>query len=294
MTRPLRIEFPGAVYHVTARGDRQEAIFDDDHDRALLLTLLGQSLERMAAQALAYCLMGNHYHFVLRTQRANLSALMKQINGSYAQAYNRRHEMVGHLLQGRFHAVLVDRDSYLLEVCRYVELNPVRAGMVGHPRDWPWSSYRAHCRLAASPPWLDTDGLHAHLMAREVNTPALQRRAAQRYADLVAAARDLRLWDEGLRQQIYLGDQAFVARMQSLAGGVERLEHESDIAGPHRRAPEVKTLKQHLAETGSREQALWLGHAESGLTMTAMAQALGLSTARVSQLIRKARRDRGT
>ncbi len=135
MVRPLRIEFPGAVYHVTARGDRREPIFDDDGDRELLLAIVGQTLERFDAQMLAYCLMGNHYHFVLHTRRANLSALMRQLNGVYSQAYNRRHGKVGHLLQGRFKAILVDRDSYLLEVCRYVELNPVRAGMVEHPGD---------------------------------------------------------------------------------------------------------------------------------------------------------------
>jgi len=92
--------------------------------------------------------MGNHYHWVLGTRLANLSALMQQLNGIYTQAFNRRHGKVGHVFQGRFKAILVDRDSYLLEVCRYVELNPVRAHMVAQPGDWPWSSYRAHCGLA--------------------------------------------------------------------------------------------------------------------------------------------------
>ena len=126
MARPLRIEFPGAVYHVTARGDRREDIFVDDKDRQALLAVVAQASSRFDAQALAYCLMDNHYHFVLHTRQANLSLLMRHINGVYTQAYNRRHGQVGHLFQGRFKSILVDRDAYLLEVVRYVDLNPVR------------------------------------------------------------------------------------------------------------------------------------------------------------------------
>lgn len=139
MSRPLRIEFPGAVYHVTSRGDRREAIFEDDVDRTALLDVLALALDRFEACALAWCLMGNHYHFVIHTRQANLSLLMRHINGVYTQRFNKRHNKVGHLFQGRFKAVLVDKDSYLLEVCRYVDLNPVRAGMVDEPSDWPWS-----------------------------------------------------------------------------------------------------------------------------------------------------------
>ena len=127
MARPLRVEFPGAVYHLTARGDRRESIFIDDADRVALLGVVGDATERFAASMLAYCLMGNHYHFVVQTHRANLSQLMRQINGVYTQGFNRRHAKVGHVFQGRFKALVVDRDAYLLEVCRYVELNPVRA-----------------------------------------------------------------------------------------------------------------------------------------------------------------------
>src|SRR5882672_8831382 len=175
MARPLRIEFPGAVYHVTSRGDRREPIFVDDEDRRILLDLVGQALSRFDAQMLAYCLMGNHYHFVVHTRKANLSLLMRHINGVYTQAFNRRHDKVGHLFQGRFKAILVDRDAYLLEVCRYVELNPVAAKIARKPETWSWSSYRAHVGLDATPTWLDTDGLHAYVLGREVRN-AVDRR----------------------------------------------------------------------------------------------------------------------
>ena len=130
MVRPLRIEYPGAVYHVTSRGDRREPIAKDDIDQIAFLAIAGHALERFDAHAWAYCLMGNHYHLVIRTREANLSRLMRHINGVYTQTFNRRHQLAGHLFQGRFKAILVDSDSYLLEVCRYVDLNPVRANMV--------------------------------------------------------------------------------------------------------------------------------------------------------------------
>jgi len=133
MVRPMRIEFPGAVYHVTSRGDRREPIFVDDEDRQGLLGVVAQALSRFDAEALSYCWMGNHYHFVLHTRQANLSLLMRHINGVYTQSFNRRHDKVGHLFQGRFKAILVDRDAYLLQVCRYVDLNPVRARLVRKP-----------------------------------------------------------------------------------------------------------------------------------------------------------------
>ena len=130
MSRPLRIEFPGAVYHVTSRGDRRESIYRDDVDRQGQLDILDQALGRFDAQALAYCQMGNHFHLVLHTRLANLSRLMRHLNGVYTQAFNRRHGLAGHLFQGRFKAILVDSDAYLLELARYIVLNPVRAKMV--------------------------------------------------------------------------------------------------------------------------------------------------------------------
>ena len=217
MARPLRIEFPGAVYHVTSRGDRREPIFVDDRDRHDFLDVVAQALSRFDAQILAYCLMGNHYHFVLHTRRANLSLLMRHINGVYTQAFNRQHNKVGHLFQGRFKAILVDRDAYLLEVCRYVELNPVRARMVKKPEAWAWSSYRAHVGLEDSPVWLDTNGLHGYLLGRPPRSAAERRCAANRYARLVAAAHDVRLWEDAPRQQIYLGDEGFVECLQKMA-----------------------------------------------------------------------------
>jgi len=213
MVRPLRIEFPGAVYHITSRGDRREPIAKDDVDRSLFLEVVGQAAHRFDARVWAYCFTGHHYHLVLHTREANLSRLMRQINGVYTQSFNRRHRLSGHLFQGRFKAVLVDRDSYLLEVCRYVDLNPVRARMVKRPDAYAWSSYRALAGLASRPDWLDAQPVY-----EQIAPGKSAERAAAKYAQFVAQGKGVQLWDEHLRQQIYLGDDAFIVRMQKLAG----------------------------------------------------------------------------
>jgi putative transposase len=285
MARPLRIEFPGAVYHVTSRGDRRELIFEDDRDRDGFLGVLGQAMARHEAQILAYCLMGNHYHLVLHTRRANLSVLMRHVNGVYTQTYNRRHGKVGHLFQGRFKAILVDRDAYLLELCRYVELNPVRAGMVQHPGAWAWSSYLAHTAQVESPEWLDTAGLHGYLLGHSAANNKDRRQAVSRYETLVAAGVGVPLWETGLRQQIYLGNEAFVTRMQALAapsraGAAEipKIQRQKAPATP-------RSLAQWLKVSQNRDEAIWQACTVSGLSMTQIAQEAGLSLSRVSRVI---------
>lgn len=142
MARPLRIEFPGAVYHITSRGNEKKAIFRDDVDRHMFLTTLEGVILRYNWLCHAYCLMDNHYHLIIDTPDGNLSIGMRQLNGIYTQRFNKRYGRVGHLFQGRFNAVLVQKDSHLLEACRYVVLNPVRAKEVQMPEQWTWSSYR--------------------------------------------------------------------------------------------------------------------------------------------------------
>jgi REP element-mobilizing transposase RayT len=272
MARPLRLEFEGAIYHVTSRGDRRESIFCDDSDRELLLAIVGKSMERFDAVAYAYCLMENHYHFVLRTNQPNLSRLMRHINGVYTQAYNRRHAQVGHLFQGRFKGLLVDQDAYFLEVCRYVDLNPVRAGLVTQPGDWKWSSYRAHTGQAPGPGWLDSSPLHRNLSAERGGGPP-------RYAAFVAAGRGVRLWEVALSGQIYVGDAQFVHRMQERTGSLD----DREIPKTQRR-PAARPLSWYL-DQHHRNKAIAMAYLEGGHTQSAIADALGLSVSRVSRLV---------
>ena len=283
MSRPLRIEFPGAIYHVTSRGDRREPIFEDDDDRVNFLAVIAQAMSRFDAVALAYCLMGNHYHFVIHTRQANLSRLMRHINGVYTQIYNRRHRKVGHLFQGRFKAILVDQDAYLLEVCRYVDLNPVRARMVRQPAQWAWSSYLAHTQLQPVPDWLDTPALYAYLLGRPALTPADIRRAAIKYARLVAEGRDVRLWDQALSGQIFLGNDEFVTRMCALAEPSRATSKEV----PRAQLRLMKrSIEEFIARFEDRDDAIIAAYREGQHTMTDIADAFKLSISRISRIVR--------
>lgn len=141
MPRPPRLVFAGATYHVTGRGNNGERIFNDDADRYAYLVLLAKTMRVMAARLFAYALMSNHVHLVLQTTAANISATIHRLHGPYAAYYNRQHGRNGHLFGRRFYSELVEEDAYLLELTRYVHLNPVRAGLAAHPKDYPWTSY---------------------------------------------------------------------------------------------------------------------------------------------------------
>ena len=166
MSRPLRLEYPDALYHITARGDRRENIFEDDQDRLAFLATLAKVVKQFNWLCYAYCLMDNHYHLLIQTPDGNLSKGMRQLNGVFTQSSNRRHSRVGHLFQGRFKAILVDSDAYLLELARYVVLNPVRAEMAKKADRWHWSSYRASVGLVSADEFLAVDGLLAQFAKR--------------------------------------------------------------------------------------------------------------------------------
>ena len=157
MARPMRIEFPGAVYHVTSRGNARAPIFIDDSDREDFLSILGSVVRRYNWLCHAYCLMGNHYHLIIETIEGNISRGMRQLNGVYTQKFNWKHARTGHIFQGRFKAILIEKESYLLEVSRYVVLNPVRANMVECPEAW-----RCHRRRFMNPP---TTNKRTHLIS---------------------------------------------------------------------------------------------------------------------------------
>jgi putative transposase len=203
MARPLRIEFDGALYHVTSRGNERKAIFKDDRDRKLFLDILGRVNERFHWICHAYCLMNNHYHLVIETPDGNLSKGMRQLNGLYTQAYNRRHRRPGHVFQGRYQAILVQKESHFLEVCRYVVLNPVRARAVGEPEEWRWSSYRATMGRGAGHPCLTVDEILSQFGRRYGP-------AREKYREFVRDGIVRRsLWDD-LKGQSLLGEEGFV------------------------------------------------------------------------------------
>jgi len=271
MSRPLRIEFSGALYHVMARGNAREDIFRNDADRLHFLSCLGAVCARFDWQVWAYCLMDNHYHLLVETRRATLSRGMREVNGVYTQAFNRRHHRVGHVLQGRYKAVLVDKDAYLMELSRYIVLNPVRARLCASAGDWRWSSYPAVMGKAPAAEWLAV----ADTLATFGATPGPARRA---YARFVAegVSRDDLLDD--VTAQVFLGDEAFIARAMKHATG--------DWREIPKRQRTWKSLVAYEREATDRNGAIRLAYASGGYTLQAIGDHFGLHYATISRLVR--------
>jgi REP element-mobilizing transposase RayT len=277
MSRPLRIEFANALYHVTSRGDRREDIFDDDVDRHNFLDTLAQVVDQFNWICHAYCLMDNHYHLLIQTPDGNLSKGMRQLNGVYTQTSNRRHGRVGHLFQGRFKAILVDSDAYLLELSRYIVLNPVRAGMLKRVAQWPWSSYRACVGLAEAPDWLAVDGILAQFAKR-------RSLAQERYAQFVAEGVNAPSPWAQLKGQVFLGDEGFVQRMQKHLAGPE------DVQIPKaQRRPPAPPLAEIARRTKDRNAAIRAAHASGAYSYQQLAEFFGIHFTTVGRIVRAER-----
>jgi putative transposase len=225
MARPLRLEYPGALWHITARGTNGCAIFHDDEDRLHFLALLEEVVGHCNWDLHAWTLMDNHFHLLVETPEPTLSKGMHRLNQNHAQRFNWRHERRGHLFGERFHSKLVEKESYLLQCARYVVLNPVRAGMVERPEQYRWSSYRAMAGYEEAPPWLTTTLL-------EMFDGEDRERAQAEYRAFVEAKVGVedRLWDN-LVGQVYLGGVEFIQRVQKM---IESKPRSSEHPRPQR------------------------------------------------------------
>jgi REP element-mobilizing transposase RayT len=275
MARPLRLEYAGALYHVTARGDRREAIYLEDADRETFLEVLSEVCQDFNWVCHAYCLMGNHYHLLIETPDGNLSKGMRQLNGVYTQRFNRIHDKVGHVFQGRYKAILVDKESYLLELARYIVLNPVRAGMVRSANDWRWSSYRATSGQGPCPSFLATDWLLASFGKRK-------KAAREKYKAFVSEGKNQPSPWASLRNQIYLGSDAFVEKMQSLLDDDNEL---SEIPRSQRR-PATKPLSHYEKISRSRNEAIAAAYASGGYTLKALGEHFQLHYSTISGIVK--------
>lgn len=215
MPRPPRLEFAGAVYHVIARGNEQRDVFRSDSDRELYLRRLAHYRDRFRFRLYAYCLMSNHVHLALETGPVYLSRIVLALHGSYAQAFNQRHERVGHLFQGRYKAFLVQKTSYLLALLRYIHHNPVKAGLVSEPQHYRWSSDRFY-RGTPAPDWLDARGLLQLLGA----DPG---RAARRYRTFMNSHRSETYENLSAVAQVVKGDEQFAQAALQTASEPVRL-----------------------------------------------------------------------
>ena len=278
MTRPLRIELAGGLYHVTSRGDRREYIYLTDEDRLKWLVIFAEVCKHFNWRCHAWCQMSNHYHLVVETPEANLAQGMRQLNGVYTQYVNRQHRRVGHVFQGRYKAILVERDTYLLELARYVVLNPVRAGMVPSAGEWPWSSWAAMMGQQHSPEWLETDWLLLQFSRTK-------QRARAAFDDFVRAGIGLPgVWDE-LRGQIYLGSEQFILNLQTeLTGQLE----DREIPRMQRR-PVALPLSDYASQHAERDAAMRAAFASGDYTQQQIAEHFGVHYSTVSRAVRRGR-----
>ena len=288
MARPLRLEFPGAVYHVTARGNAREPIYADDLDRRRFIDLFAREIAQQRWLCYAWCLMDNHYHLLFETPEPNLVAGMRRLNQVYTQSYNRRHGRTGHVLQGRYKAIMVERQSHLLELCRYVVLNPVRAGLVATTQDWPWSSYGATAG-APAPSWLQVD-----LVLRNFSgDPSAARRA---YRQFVGEGMNAESPWKALHGQIWLGGEGFRQRMSGLVAGqnldaVPKMQSHperplaedvvSAVAGAFEIAPEAVLDRSHQT---AFKTAVYLLRRVCNLPLADVARLAGISASRISRI----------
>ena len=275
MARPLRIEFAGAVYHITSRGNAQRPIYLDDTDRNNFLELLAVACKRFGWLCHTYCLMTNHYHLLIETQQATLSKGMKYLNGCYTQTFNQRHRSVGHVFQGRFKSILVEQDCYLLELSRYIILNPVRAQMVRSAKDWPWSSYRALVGLAVADDFLTTDVILNHFGENRV-------KAQMAYQEFVKQGKNQPCPWLSLKNQIFLGSDQFVELMQT---NIDASQSLLDIPKPQKLKP-AKPLKYYQDLPTPRNEALARAYLSGHYTLTEVGNAFAVSYATVSRAVK--------
>ncbi len=233
MSRPLRIEYDGALYHVTSRGNDRKSIYKVEEDRTLFLDILADTNRKFNWLCHAYCLMNNHYHLIIETPDGNLSKGMRQLNGVYTQTYNRMHHRVGHIFQGRYKAILIEKESHLLEACRYVVLNPVRAGIAAQPGEWKWSSYKSTVGMEKPHPCLTTHWVLGQFGSK-------QKEAERGYRAFVEAG----IGEETIWKKV---------KAQSILGEDEFIENLIGYVKGHRDIREIPKNQRYLKRPGLEE-----------------------------------------
>lgn len=300
MARQKRIVYPGGIYHAMNRGNNGELIFREDADKEMFLALLIEEIERCALQVHEWALMDNHFHLLVKTPEANLPKAMHRLESQYAQWFNRKYGRTGHLFGQRYKGILVEGGSYEMQAARYIVLNPVRAGIVDHPRDYRWTSYRARAGYEAPPPWLSMQGLDHFDRDRE--------KAQAGYREFVDAA--IATGGEDYLTQIVgkliLGSAEFIREVQEIIDqqGEPCYEHpryQRDIGRPPLSAIQAAVCERlGVTEDEMRERRgdlsrmvfAMLGYWEGLRTLREIARELGLrSYAHVSNLVRRCRQE---
>ena len=280
MSRPLRIEFPGAVYHITSRGNAREPIFTEEGDFADFLNILCTIVKRYNWILHSYCLMNNHYHLLIETLEGNLSRGMRQLNGIYTQKFNRNHNRVGHILQGRYKSILVEKDSHLLELCRYVVLNPVMAKIAKRPEEWRWSSYKATLGRDKGSPCLTTDWILSQFHKdRET--------ARERYKIFVREGIKSESPWKDMRGEMLLGSQTFIEKHKKLITEKEEIK-EIPKAQRYATRPSLDEIfKKAEQDKASIDRAIYNAYTAYGYRLKEIGDHLDVHYSTVSRAIKR-------
>ncbi len=276
MTRPLRLEIEGGVYHITSRGNARQRIFLDDGDKQIFLEVLNSVVKRFNWLCHAYCLMDNHYHLMVETPEGNLSRGMRQLNGVYTQLFNNKRKRVGHLFQGRYKSILVDKDKYLLSLCRYVVLNPVRAKLVKSPNAWRWSSYSATIGKIKKPSFLTSDWILSQFGNNKVD-------AIADYKEFVLSKKHEECpWRE-VKGQIFLGVDKLIEKYRNLIKKKEIIQEVPRV----QRYAHRPILDKLFLKAKNKDKAIYEAYVRYGYTMKEIAEYLSIHYTTISRIIKR-------
>lgn len=295
MARQLRIEFEHALYHITSRGNLRDKIFYEDRDRERFLQIISRTKDRYGFVLHAYALMDNHYHLLMETPKANLSQIMQNINTSYTVYVNRKYQRSGHLFQGRFKGIIVDKDGYLMALSRYIHLNPVRAKVVRRPGDYPWTSYRAFMGKGAGGALADTGDTFLYFSKKK-------KKAMKAYREFVEGeeGREENPFEK-LEAGLFLGDNRFRAKLLRQMNEV-KIDDEVPQAKRLRKKVSVDAMikvcesfygksREGLVRRGKgkreRQVAIYLSKVMSGGNNKEIGRYFGIKGSAVSEVIKR-------
>lgn len=288
MSRPLRIEYPGAFYHITSRGNDRKDIFKTRRDREKFLSYLESASERYGAVIHAYCMMSNHYHLLMETPEGNLSQIMHHINGAYTTYFNVKRQRSGHLFQGRYKAIVIDVDEYASEVSRYIHLNPVRAGIVDKPEEYAWSSYMYYIGRKKIPEWIMGDFILGYF-GKEISD------AQKRYLEFVDALAGQE-YNSPLKDTVastILGSADFVKEIKENYLNTRKVDRNLPALRELSKRPSIETIKKEVKsvfgadQTLSEKVSLYFCHKYSGQRLKEIGRHFGMSESGVSQTSRR-------
>lgn len=285
MARRLRLEYPGAIYHVMSRGNNKQRVFLDREDYELFLSILKEVTVKFNWLCHVYCLMLTHYHLLIETLEANLSRGMHYLNTIFAQSFNKKNNRVGHVFQGRYKAILVQKEKYLLVLSKYIAANPVKDGLVEQPEDWPWSSYRATIGMEKEPEFLCTDWILGQF--GEYRSGAIEA-----YKCFINETPCMEMPTKIVKGDIFLGDGDFIEEVRGKLDCTDKIKKVVRIQRMESR-PELFELFHDTATKLIRNENILLANEKYGYTVTEVSNFLGVHHSTVSKAMKKFHRKVG-